>query len=137
MCIPLLHAAAFEPSIGRVALFGPLISYRSVAMNRFYKIGLIEREGGGYWHPYEIEFPWGVSGALTAYDLPDLIGCLAPRKVAILSPQNQLLEPVSGEWIEEDLAFPRSIFKDTKHPANLRILSTEEDLLPVVNWLFK
>ncbi|MCK4818526.1 xylan esterase, partial [bacterium] len=40
MCPSLLHAAAFEPSIKSVALISPFISYRSIVMNRFYKVGL-------------------------------------------------------------------------------------------------
>lgn len=32
----LLHAAAFEPAISRIALIKPYSSYRSIVMNRFY-----------------------------------------------------------------------------------------------------
>jgi hypothetical protein len=137
MCVPLIHAAAFEPSISRLALFGSLISYRSVAMNRFYKIGLIEREGGGYWHPYEIEFPWGVAGALTAYDLPDLIGCLAPRKVAIISPRNHLLEQASSELIAQELDFPLRVYMEHNKMENLEVFDKEGDLTSIVEWFLQ
>ena len=87
-CLPLIHAAAFDSSISNITLIGSPISYRSIAMNRFYKIGLIEREGGGLDHPDEIDFSWGISGVLKDYDLPDLIGCIAPRKVVLADLQN-------------------------------------------------
>lgn len=64
MCLPLLHAAVFDPSIKSVILISPLISYRSIIMNRIHKIGLTAREGGGYHHPYEVDFSWGIAGVL-------------------------------------------------------------------------
>ncbi|NMC39544.1 MAG: xylan esterase, partial [Bacteroidales bacterium] len=78
MCIPLIHAAAFSNKIKAIVLAGPIVSYRSVAMNRDYRIGFNTRKDGGYWHPYEVDFSWGVGGALTSYDLPDLIAGIAP-----------------------------------------------------------
>ena len=30
---------------------------------------------------FEIDFTWGIASVLTAYDLPDLMGCIAPRKL--------------------------------------------------------
>ncbi len=65
----LLHAAAFNKGITRVALVEPLSSYRSVVMNRFYQPGFI--------HGF-------VPGALKAYDLPDLAASLAPRKLMMV-----------------------------------------------------
>ena len=38
MCPALLHAAVFEKSIRPVALIGAPVSYRSIVMNRFYKV---------------------------------------------------------------------------------------------------
>ncbi|MBS0001013.1 MAG: acetylxylan esterase [Cyclobacteriaceae bacterium] len=137
MGIPVMHAAAFDPTMKHIALANSPISYRSIVMNKLYRIGLLEREGGGYWHPYEIEFPWGVAGALTAYDLPDLIGCMAPGKVAFISPQNHLLEPASEELITHEMNFPREVYKNMGMTENLKIISSEESLMPVVEWLFK
>jgi hypothetical protein len=137
MCIPLIHAAAFEPSIRGVVLAGSLTSYRSVAMNEFYRIGLIRNEGGGQVHPYEVDFAWGVAGALAAYDLPDLIGSIAPRKVALAGMRNQLLEPASEQDVEIDTAFPRLVYSNHKAPENLKIVPTREDLIPLVDWCLK
>ena len=137
MCIPLIHAAAFEPSIRGAVLAGSLISYRSVAMNEFYRIGLIRNEGGGHVHPYEVDFSWGVAGALTGYDLPDLLGCIAPRKVALTGLRNQLLEPASDQEIRSDTAFPGLAYSRHDAPANLRIVPTGEDLVSLVDWCLK
>ena len=137
MCLPLIHAAAFESSIDNVTLIGSPISYRSIVMNRFYKIGLIERERGGIGHPYEIDFSWGIAGVLTGYDLPDLIGYIAPRKVVLAGLQNEKLEPASEELIEMDTAFPRSVYSYKNVPGNLRIVSSYESLGSLVDWGFE
>lgn len=136
-CLPLIHAAAFEPSIDNVTLIGTPVSYRSIAMNRFYKIGLIENEGGGIWHPYEIDFSWGIAGVLTGYDLPDLIGCIAPRKVVLADLQDQRFEPAASELIEMDAAFPSAVYKNKNVPGNLRIVSSYESIGSLVDWCFK
>lgn len=136
-CLPLIHAAAFEPSIDNVTLIGSPISYRSIAMNRFYKIGLIENEGGGTGHPYEIDFSWGIAGVLRGYDLPDLIGCIAPRKVVLADLQNQRLEPASGDLIERDATFPRLVYSYKNAKENLKIISSYESIGSLVDWSFK
>lgn len=137
MCLPLLHAAAFEPSIQNLVLVGSPISYRSIAMNRFYKIGLTKREGESIEHPYEVDFSWGVAGALTAYDLPDLIGCLAPRKVVLAELKDQMLEPASAELITQELAFPRAVYSSKNAPENMKTSSSHVSLGSLVDWCFQ
>ena len=137
MDIPLLHAAAFNSSIKNVILVNPLISFRSVAMTRLYKIGLIKRENGDYWHPYEVEFNWGVAGVLTAYDLPDLIGCIAPRKVVLAGLKDAKLEPAPEELINLELEFPRAAYSFRQAPGNLKIVSSYENLGSLVEWCFQ
>ncbi|HLU90735.1 MAG TPA: acetylxylan esterase, partial [Cyclobacteriaceae bacterium] len=68
MCPMLLHAAAFDTSIQAVSLIGAPVSYKSMVMNKYYDQGFFRN---------------AVAGALTAYDLSDLIASLAPRKVAL------------------------------------------------------
>ncbi len=137
MCIPLIHAAAFDPSIRTIALVGSLISYRSIVMNRIYKIGLTVNEGGDYWHPQEVDFSWGIAGVLKDYDLPDLIGCIAPRKVVLAELKNQLLEPASEEMINQDLEFPRAAYAFKNYPGNLKTVSVYESLGSLVDWCFQ
>jgi len=136
MCIPLLHAATFDKTISNIVLAGSLISWGSVVMNRFYKIGLTKREGGGTGHPFEVDFSWGVAGALTAYDLPDLVGCIAPRKIALAELKGQLLEPATTELINRELEFPGSVYSHKNASENIKIISSGEELGSIIDWCF-
>lgn len=137
MCIPLLHAAALNRTISNVVLLRPLISYGSVAINRNYRIGFTPREGGGYWHPYELDFTWGVAGALTAYDLPDLIGCIAPGKTALSGVTSEMLEPASDSQTGSELSFPLSVYSSTGAAGNIRVEPVRTDILPLIKWSFQ
>ena len=61
----LLHAAAFDSSISRIALIEPYSSYMSIVMNHFYSSSFISGT---------------VPGALKAYDLPDLAASSCHRE---------------------------------------------------------
>jgi hypothetical protein len=126
MGIPLMHAAAFETSIASLILIGSPISYRAIVTNELYRIGLIEREGGDYWHPHEVDFAWGVAGALKAYDLPDLIACVAPRPVTLVGLRDHQMEPASKELVDRDMSFPRAVYARKDASENLRILSSKK-----------
>jgi len=106
-------------------------------MNRLYRIGLIEREGGGTWHPYEVEFNWGIAGVLTSYDLPDLIGCIAPRKVAIADPRDHTLTSAPADLVEQEMSFPRNAYSYKAVPENLKIISSAESQGDFIDWCFK
>lgn len=117
----LLHAAAFDESIKQILLLGSPISYKAIVMNKFYKV----------------KFSTAVPGALISYDLPDLIGCLAPRKVVLAELKDQMLEPASAELIKQEMEFPRSVFSIKKVPENLKIVSSQESLASLVEWCFE
>jgi hypothetical protein len=136
MCLPLIHAAAFEPLISNVTLIGSLLSYRLVAMNRFYRVGITKNEGGGLWHPYEVDFSWGIGGVLTAYDLPDLIACIAPRKVALSGIKDQMLEPASNELIDKEMQFAKTAYAVKNVSSSLRMSSSYQDLNATIEWCF-
>jgi dienelactone hydrolase len=121
MCPTLLHAAAFDKSIHSISLIGSLISYQSIVMNKFYNAGFLNNAG---------------AGALTAYDLPDLIGCIAPRKIALVELKNEMKQPASKELIDEELSFPRSVYSRKNVIKNLNILSETEDIDSVLSWSF-
>ncbi len=138
ICLSLVHAAAFDSSINNIALIGSLISYQSVAMNRIYRIGVTKRPGSDdYWHPYEIDFTWGIASVLTAYDLPDLMGCIAPRKIALVDPRDPMLEPASTQSIDKELEFPRSVYSSIQATGNLSVLKKMDDLSSIVDWAFE
>jgi len=137
MGIPLLHAAAFNTSIQHVVLVNPLISFRSVAMTRLHKLGLISRPDGNYWHPFDIDFSWGVAGVLSAYDLPDLIGSVAPRKIILAGLKDATLETASDVLIKEELRFSRAAYEYKQAVNNIEIISAYEDLKDLVDRCFK
>ncbi len=118
----LLHAAAFNNSISSVVLSGSLASYQSVVMNKFYN-----QDFTRYW----------VAGALTAYDLPDLIGTLAPRKVALVGLNDHMKEPASSELVNSELEFPRTVFSFKKAEGNLNVISNGHDIFSIIDWSMK
>ena len=73
---------------------------------------------------------------LTAYDLPDLIGCIAPRKVVLAGLKDQMLEPASEALINEELEFPRAAYVFKKASANIKVVSAYENLAALVDWCF-
>lgn len=122
MCPALIHAAVMDKSIKSVALIGSLISYRSVVMNKFYDVGFTDNI---------------VAGALTSYDLPDLIGCMAPRKIALVELKDQMKQPASKELIEEELAFPLAVYSVGNLTKRMNILSTADVISTIVGWCFE
>ena len=137
LCIPLIYAASFNNTISSLVLLGSPASYRSIALNRDYRIGFTVREGGGYWHPYEVDFTWGVGGALTAFDIPDLIATIAPRKVAISGIKNHKMETADQQMIEKDTEYPVSVYKTKNVSGNLRIEPAGASIGELVGWAFR
>jgi len=122
ICPTLLLAAVMDKSINSISLIGSLISYRSIVMNKLYNT---------------VFSKYSVAGALTAYDLPDLIGCIAPRKIALVELKDQMKQPASEELIDEELSFPRSVYSLKNVAKNLNILPSAEDIGTVVGWCFE
>ncbi|MFZ2411004.1 MAG: alpha/beta hydrolase family protein, partial [Candidatus Methanoperedens sp.] len=136
VCISLLHAAAFDTTIKSVTLIDMPVSYRSMVMNRYYKMGLSEH-GGGAGHPHEVDFTWGIAGVLTGYDLPDLVACIAPRKVALAGLKDQMLEPANDQLVQEETAFPAKVYATKNVPENLRFPNSHESLETITDWAFE
>ena len=72
--IPLLHAAALDERIGKLALEGMLASYQTIIQQRIHR---------------QI-FEQVIPGVLRSYDLPDVIAAIAPRQVWIVNGVNAL-----------------------------------------------
>lgn len=118
MCPALVHAAAFEKSITRIALVGAPVSYRSIVMNEFYEFGPLCH----------------VAGALTAYDLPDLVASIAPRKTALIALNDGRKVPATQSLINEELSFPRLVFSARGAPGNLRVLESMMEAESLIYW---
>ena len=103
----LLHAAAFEPVIRRVALMRPLVSYRALVRERDYAPRFI---------------PSAVAGALTAYDLPELAASLQPRSLLAAGVTDAKGEPVASQHVQAGWSDAWSI-RDTA------------DIDALINWL--
>jgi hypothetical protein len=107
----LLHAAAFEPSISRIALIAPFSSYRSMVLNRFYNSSFVSA---------------CVPGVLKIYDLPDLAACLAPRRLLIVGATDGNGEQIDYVSIEKDMAIIRSGYQIMKADKQLNIVNVDE-----------
>ncbi|MEO5997479.1 MAG: alpha/beta hydrolase family protein [Chitinophagaceae bacterium] len=105
----LLHAAAFDATISRIALIEPYSSYRTIVMNRFYNPDYI----------YSM-----VPGALAAYDLPDLAVSLSPRKLMIINITDGSGKMMEGDSIKQDIDFIKAGYHSRKADEQLNINSS-------------
>ncbi|MBI4623590.1 MAG: acetylxylan esterase [Verrucomicrobia bacterium] len=108
----LLHAAAFEPTITRVALIEPYSSYQSIAMNRFYQPAFVHST---------------VPGVLKAYDLPDLAASLAPRKLMLAGVTDGFGKTADSGSIDKDLDIIRTAYRARNADGQLNIASLRPD----------
>lgn len=106
----LLHAAAFNPGIRRIALIAPYASYRSVVMSRFYRPAFIQST---------------VPGALKGYDLPDLAASLAPRKLLMVGVTDG--NGNSAGNISEDMSVIRAAYQHRNALGQLLIIPPAPD----------
>ena len=104
----LLHAAAYDSSIGSVILAEPYISYRSIVSSEFYD------------HDYYLS---AVPGSIKHYDLPDLAASLAPRKLMILGPTDGAGDYLSSETSNHELAVVQNHYKEFDALENLKIVT--------------
>ena len=111
LCPTLLHTAVVDNRISKIALFEPLISYRSIVLNRYYKPSFILSS---------------VAGSLTKYDLPDLCAALAPRKLLMLNVTDQNGKLATRELLETDMSFVEDVYAQKGIPQNLEICNWEQ-----------
>jgi dienelactone hydrolase len=122
MCPVLLHAAVFNNSINSISLIGSLISYKSLVFNNIYNSGFARD---------------AVAGALTAYDLPDLMACVAPRKLALVDMKDHMKQTAGTDLIDEELGFPKSVYSGKNVSKNISIMAATSDPGSVVKWCFE
>lgn len=104
----LLHAASFDPSIVRIALIEPLISYYSIVNSRWYDPSFIQST---------------VPSALTSYDLPDLAASLAPRKLLLVNVLEGSGNSADPESVAEDISFIKTAYKNRDAEGQLNIIN--------------
>jgi hypothetical protein len=119
----MLHAAAFDPVISRVALIEPLSSYMSLVMNHHYKSGFIFGT---------------VPGSLYAYDLPDLSASLSPRKLMMIGITDCMGNAILSDSVKNDLYTIRSAYHHKNADEALTIIAgktNEEEERSLLEWL--
>jgi dienelactone hydrolase len=115
----MLHAAAVEADLAWLVLSETLQSYESIVLNELYKVN-----GNSL-----------VAGALTAYDLPDLLASLAPRPVALVNATDHMGEPVTEDAARAAASFPTAAYQNAGAGEKLRILAgPDANLVEIVAW---
>jgi hypothetical protein len=104
----LLHAAAFDQDISRIALIEPYSSYQSIVMNRFYNPKFVHSI---------------VPGAIKSYDLPDLAASLAPRKLLMAGVTDGDSKRDDVESINKDLDIIKTAYRFRNADGQLNIVS--------------
>jgi cephalosporin-C deacetylase-like acetyl esterase len=104
--VPVLYAAALDSRIRKLALEEMLVSYESVVRNRIHRQ----------------VFENIVRGALRSYDLPDLIGWLAPRPVWVVDAVDPMQKLVPVGEVSRQYTRSREAFQRAGAEAELRIL---------------
>jgi cephalosporin-C deacetylase-like acetyl esterase len=91
--IPLLHAAALEPRLGKLVLDGMLVSYDAAIRQRVNR-NLFEQV---------------IPGVLQWYDLPDLAAALAPRQVLLVDTVDPVGLPVPAAEVQKRYPGARAV----------------------------
>jgi len=113
-----LHAAAFEKEIDWLVLQESLSSYESIVQNELYTVNANAL----------------VAGALTFYDLPDLVASLAPRKCAVSKARNHLDEPQDLSMTKKFLEVALHAYRAQQSQDNLRIARENQSLTELTGW---
>ena len=110
LCPALLHATAFERAFQSITLIDPLISYAELVSHKLYN--------------YSLSFNWGVAGALTAYDLPDLMALVAPAKLHLINARDAMNHQASTELQDRELEFPGSVYASKNAGSEFKVIAT-------------
>jgi hypothetical protein len=100
----LLHAAAFEKEIDKVALITPFLSYAEIASAPDYQASFITSV---------------VAGAIDEYDLPDLMAAMNPRKLFLLNPLKSSGSEYGSSETAALLLYPGEVYKGDE--ANFKV----------------
>jgi len=84
----LLHAGFVTGSFSKIALINPLISYKTMVLNKDYNPLLIQSS---------------VAGVIAHYDLPDLVSGFAPSKILLINVRDQLGKMIDNTSMNSDI----------------------------------
>ena len=107
----LLHAAVFDKSIQKICLVQPFLSFAEIALEPEYKPAFILST---------------VAGAIEAYDLPDLMAALFPRKLLIINPLLGNGGMADEKRTGEILAFPISAYSQKERSEDFSFICRKE-----------
>jgi dienelactone hydrolase len=107
-----LHAAVFDKTIDRVCLLQPFTGFADIALAPEYFPGFI---------------PSTVAGAITEYDLADLMAALYPRRLLILNPLLADGSPADEYDAGESLSFPSAVYARQEKAEHFRMICGKED----------
>jgi hypothetical protein len=102
----LLHAAAFDKDIKKVALLEPYSSYRSIVMNPQYEADFLHST---------------VPGAIGVYDLPDLAAFLAPGRLLMVGVTDGNGDNTNTEDVNKDLSVIKAAYQNKNANGELQI----------------
>lgn len=102
----LLHAAAFDKDISKIALIQPYSSYRAVVMDYDYNAHLLHST---------------VAGSIGVYDLPDLEASLAPQALLIAGVTDANGNISDDAGIASDLSVVKAAYRNSA-PDKLQIV---------------
>ncbi|WP_352423261.1 prolyl oligopeptidase family serine peptidase [Proteiniphilum sp.] len=104
----LLHAAAFNTNINRIALHHPPMSYRSIVSTKFYSPSFTE-----------ILIP----GVLQSYDLPYLAATCSPRRIIMLDAVDGAGEKAEITSVKAEYSEVSDIYRKNSVAGNFILLS--------------
>lgn len=106
VAIAALHAAAVDPRIDSVVADSAVASFQSIARTPIHR------------QIFDIVIP----GVLGKYDLPDLVGSLAPRRVWIMDATPPLGEPMAQREARQVYRYAAEAYAACGSPENFQIL---------------
>ena len=108
----MIYAAAFDDRIKNIILEDAFVSYKPIVLNEYYVPRLV---------------PSTVAGAFNYYDLSDIFALLAPRKLAIINPIDQMEKLISPEEVKADLGFAQKQYDEKNASGFLKIINEPSD----------
>ena len=107
-----LHAAVFDTAIQRVCLLQPFTSFAEIALAPEYAPRFI---------------PSTVAGAISKYDLADLMAVLGPRKLLIINPLLADGSLADEQGAGKSLSFPAAVYTRQGKGEHFSLICGKED----------